>query len=85
MEFLFIALAILLVWIVGRQVAPSAIPRSKVRMVIVGFAGGLLGSLVGQDIGKTVLMALAVVGTALAVAVPRAADWLTQMLRGFGL
>jgi hypothetical protein len=45
----------------------------------------LLGSLVGQDIGKTVLMALAVVGTALASTAPLWADWLARMLRGFGL
>lgn len=45
----------------------------------------LLGSLVGQDIGKTVLMTLAVVGTVFASAYPPLAERLMELLRGFGL
>jgi hypothetical protein len=45
----------------------------------------LLGSLVGQDIGKTVLMALTVVGTVLASTYPGWAKALEELLRGFGL
>ncbi|KPJ63512.1 hypothetical protein AMK68_03815 [candidate division KD3-62 bacterium DG_56] len=45
----------------------------------------LLGSLVGQDIGKTVLMALAVAGTVLANAYWPLANKIVGLLRGFGL
>ena len=36
-----------MVWLLGRKLVPAAIPRSKIKMVIVGFLGGLAGNFVG--------------------------------------
>jgi hypothetical protein len=47
LEFTYIVLCILLVWLVGRTLVPAAIPRNKIKMVLVGFIGGVTGLLVG--------------------------------------
>ncbi len=46
-ELSYIFLCILVVWLVGRVLVPVAIPRSKIRMALVGFTGGVAGLLVG--------------------------------------
>jgi len=47
LEIPFIFLFILMVWLFGRKLVPAAIPRSKIKMVIIGFLGGLVGNLLG--------------------------------------
>jgi hypothetical protein len=47
LEILFTFLFILIVWLFGRKLVPAAIPRSKIKMVSIGFLGGLIGNLLG--------------------------------------
>ncbi len=47
MEVAPIFLYILLVWLIGRTLWPAAIPRNKLKMVAIGFVGGIAGVLVG--------------------------------------